>query len=89
MHFGNKTNIEIAALIASGQVSYNDEVFSTDWSETLRYDGVVFKSICSCQYIGHYPPCSGATNGNPDPNQCLPVTEAYASFDEDFEPPGI
>lgn len=81
MHFGNKTNIEIAALIASGQVSYNDEVYSTDWREILRYDGVVFKSICSCQYIGSYPEC-----GN---NDCSSVIEAYASYDIEFEPPGI
>lgn len=87
MDFGQKTNIEIQALIASGQVSYNDTVYSKDWNEILKYDGVVFKSICSCLYIGQYPAC----DNNPPLhlNTCLPVIEAYASFDSLYQPPGI
>jgi hypothetical protein len=81
MDFGRHTNAEILNLIASGQVSYGDTVYSTDWNEILVYNGTVFASQCSCHEIGSYPPCG---TGN-----CASIVEAYVSFDEDYEPPGF
>jgi hypothetical protein len=83
MHHGNHTNPEIEQLIASGTVSYWDTVYSTTWDQTLRFNGVVFMSICSCSYVGHYAPC-----GQEESNQtgCDMVEETVGSFDPDFEP---
>lgn len=72
MHHGNKTNQEILALIASGILSVGDTVFSTNWNETLTYNGTVFQSNCSSRYIGTYPICGDT--------RCPPVTEAIGSF---------
>lgn len=73
VHHGNKNNNEIKILIDSGKVSYGDTVYSTDWKETLKYNGIVFESICSCNYIGTKPYCE------PMP-PCEAVKQVVGSF---------
>lgn len=74
MHHGNLTNIQILELIASGMVAFGDTVFSSTWGETLIFNGVVFKSACTCEYVGNYPQCEF--------NDCPPVLELIGSFQE-------
>lgn len=83
MNHGNHTNLEIQQLISKAFVSIGDTVYSTDWKEILKYNGVVFMSICSCSYVGQYGPC-----GIEESNQtgCNMVIESVGSFDPLFEP---
>jgi len=83
MNHGNHTNIEINQLIMDGKVSFGDTVFSTDWQEILSYDGVVFKSICSCRYVGAYPTC--IINENPI-GICPSPLAIYGSFQDEPHP---
>lgn len=79
MHFGNLNNAQILMLIDSGQVSYGDTVFSTDFNELFTYNGTLFKSKCGCFELGTKPSCD-------NPGNCDDIVEAYATFDDTFEP---
>lgn len=85
MHFGNKNNDEIANLISSAVVTVGDTVYSTSWNETLRFNGVVFASICSCKEIGSKPFCPNSQPGDV-PADCFNIEIAYATYDIGFEP---
>jgi hypothetical protein len=71
MYHGELTNAEILLLLGKG-ISAGDTVFSKSWGETLSYNGVVFQSQCSCNYVGTYPPCPVSA--------CPGVTETVGSF---------
>lgn len=86
MYHDIKTNAEIETLLQTG-VKVGDTVFSKDWNITLKFDGFVFKSVCSCEFIGTMPYCGdNNSNGNKyttNPNlnnTCESVIDAYGTF---------
>ena len=86
MHHGTKTNTEIETLLQIG-VKVDDTVYSKDWNITLKFDGFVFKSVCSCEFIGTMPYCgdNGKNNNKYNininlNNTCESVIDAYGSF---------